>query len=127
MSSAPKAKFVSHLEVTDSKPPWHILRIPKAKVASFDFKGSLRRVVCSLNGTETFNCALFASKGDYFLTLSKKLCDKLSLNVGDKVTIELAKDESKYGMPMPEEFAEVLRQDKEGQRLFSALSLAISG
>jgi len=122
MLSVPKAKFVSVLEVTDSTPPWHILRVPKAKVASFEFKGNLRRVVCCLNGTESFNCALFPSKGNYFLTLGKILRDKLSLNVGDKVTIELAKDESKYGIPMPAEFAEALRQDKEGQRLFDALS-----
>ena len=122
MPTAPKAKFVSVLEVTDSKPPWHILRVPKAKVEKFGFKRNLRRVICSLNGTEPFNCALFPSKGDYFITLNKKLRDKLQLNVGDDVTIELRKDESKYGMPVPDEFAEVLRQDPEGERLFNKLS-----
>src|SRR5262249_12484283 len=88
----------------------------------FGFKENLRRVVCSLNGTEPYQCSLFPSKGDYFLTLSKKLREKLRIEVGDTVTVELAKDHSKYGMPMPEEFAEVLRQDPEGERLFNALS-----
>jgi hypothetical protein len=115
-------KFKSKLEITDSDPPWHILRVPKESVASFGFKGNLRRVVCTLNHTETFNCALFPSKGNYFLTLNKKLRDKLRIQVGDPVAIELVKDESKYGMSMPEEFAEVLRQDPEGTRLFNALS-----
>lgn len=115
-------RFKSNLEITDSDPPWYILRVPKEKVANFGFKGNLRRVVCTLNGTEIFNCALFPSKGDYFITLNKKLRDKLGLEIGRSVTIELAKDESKFGMPMPEEFAEVLRQDKEGERLFNALS-----
>jgi len=115
-------RFRSKLEVTDSTPPWHILRVPKAKVASFDFKGNLRRVVCALNGTEPFNCALFPSKGEYFITVNKKLRDKLDLEVGTPVTIELIKDESKYGMPMPAEFTEVLRQDADGNRLFEALS-----
>lgn len=115
-------KFESNLEVTDSKPSLHILRFPKIKVADFGFKGNLRRVVCSLNGTETFNCSLFPAKNDYFITLSKKLRDGLGLNIGDLVTVELEKDESKYGMPMPEEFAEVLRQDPEGDRLFNELS-----
>ena len=118
----PSAKLKSKLEITGSDPPWHVLRIPKKKVEHFGFRGNLRRVVCTLNGTETFNCSLFPSKGDYFITLSKKLRDKLGLNVGDTATIELEKDESKYGMPMPEEFEEVLRQDDDGRRLFAALS-----
>ena len=116
------AKFKSNLERTDSDPPWHILRVPKKKVEHFGFKGNLRRVVCTLNGSETFNCSLFPSKGDYFITLNKKLRDKLDLDVGDPVTIELSKDESKYGMPMPPEFEEVLRQDPQGKGLFDALS-----
>ena len=114
--------FTSKVEITDSDPPWHILRVPKSKVADFGFKGNLRRVICSLNGTASFQCSLFPSKGNYFLTLGKKLREKLKVDVGDKVTIELAKDESKYGMPMPKEFAEVLRQDPDGKRLFDALS-----
>jgi len=115
-------KFRSKLEVTDSKPPWHIVRVPKTKVASFGFKGNLRRVVCTLNGAETFNCALFPSKGDYFITLNKLLREKLGLSVGKAVTVELVKDESRYGMPVPAEFAEVVRQDPEGKRLFESLS-----
>ena len=122
MPPARSAKLVSVLEVTDSTPPWHILRFPKTKVASFGFKGNLRRVVCTLNGAETFNCSLFPAKDDYFITLGKQLRNKLKLKIGDKVTIEIAKDESKYGMPMPPEFAEVLRQDPKGRRLFDALS-----
>ncbi|MEQ1763665.1 MAG: YdeI/OmpD-associated family protein [Pyrinomonadaceae bacterium] len=115
-------RFRSRLEVTDSSPPWHILRVPKAKVADFGFKGNLRRVICTLNETETFNCSLFPSKGDYFITLSKRLRDKLGLEIGTSVTMELSRDESQFGMPMPEEFAEVMRQDGEGERLFKALS-----
>ena len=122
MRTMSSVKFKSKLEVTDSTPPWHILRVPKAKVASFVFKGNLRRVVCTLNGTETFNCALFPSKGDYFITLSKERRKMFGLEVGDTITIELKKDESKFGMPMPEEFAEVLRQDPEGEKLFNELS-----
>ncbi|HQZ95751.1 MAG TPA: YdeI/OmpD-associated family protein [Pyrinomonadaceae bacterium] len=122
MDTVPHAKFESHVEITDSDPPWHILRVEKALVADFGFNGNLRRVMCSLNGGEPFNCSLFPSKGDYFLTLSKQLRKTLGVDIGDTVTVELSKDTSKYGMPMPEEFAEVLRQDAEGERLFNALS-----
>jgi bifunctional DNA-binding transcriptional regulator/antitoxin component of YhaV-PrlF toxin-antitoxin module len=118
----PIVKLKSKLEVTNSDPPWHILRFPKKKVEHFGFKGNIRRVVCTLNGVETFNCSLFPAKDDYFITLNKKLRERLGLAVGDAATLEIAKDESKYGMPMPKEFAEVLRQDAEGKRLFDALS-----
>ena len=122
MKTGDSVKVGSTLEVTDGTTVLHILRLPKAKVAHFGFKGNLRRVICSLNGTAPFNCSLFPSKGDYFITLSKQLRQKLGVEVGDLVTIELSKDESKYGMPMPEEFAEVLRQDQDGERLFNELS-----
>ena len=120
-SATEPVKFESMVEVTDSMPPWHIVRIPKILVADFGFKGNLRRVICTLAGTETFNCSLFPSKGDYFITLSKQLRQKLGVDVGDAISVELAKDESKFGMPVPEEFVEVLRQDPEGERLFNAL------
>jgi hypothetical protein len=122
MTAVPCVKIKTRLEITDSQPPWYILRVPKTKVASFGFKGNLRRVVCTLNGSETFNCSLFPSKGDYFLTVNKKLRDKFDLAIGDQVTVELRKDESQFGMPMPDEFAEVLRQDPDGEKLFNALS-----
>ena len=122
MAAPLRVKFRSKLEVTETSPPLHILRFPKTRVADFDFKGNLRRVLCTLNEVETFNCSLFPSKGDYFITINKKLRDKLDLALGKLVTVELAKDESQFGMPMPEEFAEVIRQDEEGERLFSALS-----
>jgi len=122
MNTQTSVKLEATLEITDGASVWHLLRVPKKAVAPFGFKGNLRRVVCTLNGVETFNCSLFRSQGNYFITLNKKLRDKLGLEVGDIVTVELKKDESKYGMPMPEEFAEVLRQDPEGDRLFNELS-----
>jgi bifunctional DNA-binding transcriptional regulator/antitoxin component of YhaV-PrlF toxin-antitoxin module len=121
MHSNPSVKLRSYVELTESDPPWHILRLPKSRLRNFGFKGNLRRVVCTLNGTETFHCSLFPSRGDYFITLNKELRRRLGLDPGDAVVVELAKDDSKFGMPMPPEFAEVLRQDPDGKRLFNAL------
>ncbi|MEZ4892245.1 MAG: YdeI/OmpD-associated family protein [Saprospiraceae bacterium] len=36
--------------------------------------------------------------------------------------VSLKKDTSEYGLPMPEEMAEVLAQDDEGDKLFHALT-----
>ena len=117
MAAVPRVKLRSKLETTDSDPPWHILRVPKAKVASFAFKGNLRRVVCTLNGAETFNCALFPSRGDYFITLGKKLREKLRLQVGDTVTVDLEKDTSQFGMPMPKMIPATSKVIRSSQRV----------
>jgi hypothetical protein len=122
MKTIAAANIDATLEITEGTSVWHILRVPRLSVAHFEFKGNIRRVICTLNGVETFNCSLFPSKGNYFITLNKKLRDRLGLNVGDRVRMELAKDESKYGMPMPDEFAEVMSQDPAGKRLFDAMS-----
>lgn len=116
------AKFTSELITSDSTPIYHYLRFPKELVKHFEFKGNLRRVVCTLNGNETFQCALFPSKESYLIALNKKIRDKLGLSVGDIVKIKLEKDESKYGFPMPDEFAEVLKQDPKGRAMFEALT-----
>jgi len=117
-----KIKIRSVVETTNSTPAWHIVRFPKSRVLSFKFEGNLRRVICSINGGEKMHCALFPAGDDYFVTLSKKLRDSLGLKTGDQVTLEIEKDESKYGMPVPKEFAEVLKQDPDGKKLFEALS-----
>ena len=58
----------------------------------------------------------------YVISVNRNLLKALRLSVGQKVTVGLRKDESQYGLPMPEEFAELLRQDKEGDRLIHALT-----
>src|SRR5262245_5276787 len=102
---------------------WRIFRIPKGAVEPLGLKGNSRRVVCSLNGCKPFQCALFpVKKGGYFITASKELRDKLKIEDGDTVRIELTKDTSKYGLPMSPEFREVLRQDAVGSKLFHAMT-----
>lgn len=82
-----------------------------------------RRVVCTINNSLSFQCALMP-KGDgtYFILLNKANLNKLKLQLGDTVDIQLKKDESEYGLPMPEEMAEVLYSDPEGDELFHALT-----
>ncbi|MFT6358644.1 MAG: bifunctional DNA-binding transcriptional regulator [Saprospiraceae bacterium] len=82
-----------------------------------------RRVVCRINDLKEFQCALM-SKGDgqYFINLNKKLRKKLDINIGEAVTVELRKDESEYGLPMPEEMQELLNLDDEGNHYFHQLT-----
>jgi bifunctional DNA-binding transcriptional regulator/antitoxin component of YhaV-PrlF toxin-antitoxin module len=79
--------------------------------------------VCAINGGHTFQCALLPwTKGGFCIVVNKKIRDKLGISHGDKVEVELVKDESKYGLPMPKELKEVLRQDREGNKLFHNLT-----
>ena len=123
MSDKPKPlRFKAELVTSDGTPVYHFLRFPKAKAKHFGFKGNLRRVICTLNGVETFNCVLYPRKNCYSIALNKKLRERLGISVGDTVDVYLERDESKYGYPMPTEFAEVLKQDPEGRELFEALT-----
>ena len=97
------------------------LSIDKVDVEAFIPKD--RRVLCTLNNSLEFNCALLPDgKGNYFINLNKEIREKLSLNIGDELIVSLVKDESKYGMPVPEVFEELLFQDPEGEELFNSLT-----
>ncbi len=84
--------------------------------------GGDRRVTCTINGKITIPCALMPRNGDFFILFNKEVRKKLGLRLGEKVNLQLEKDTSAYGMPMPEELAEMLAQDEQGHAHFHALS-----
>jgi hypothetical protein len=101
---------------------WHFLVIPKDAVDKFAFTGKSKRVICSIKGSEPFQCALMPWGGIFYIIVNKKRRTELGLELGQMVDVVLEKDESKYGMPMPDEFKEVLNQDPEGDKLFHSLT-----
>lgn len=58
----------------------------------------------------------------FFINVNKKTRDKLKVNSSSEINVQLTKDESKYGLPMPEELAELLKLDDEGNELFHSLT-----
>ena len=122
--TAKNARFTAVLTQSEHEFGWHFLKFDAQAVASLKFEDKKsRRVVCTLNGDHTFQCALLPwTKGGFCIVVNKKIRDKLGIVHGDKVKVELVKDESKYGLPMPKELKEVLRQDREGRKLFHALT-----
>lgn len=115
-------KFKTELTRSFPEMGWHYLVIEKKIVEKFPTDGKTRRVVCSINGGEQFQCALMPWGEFYYIIVNKKRRDELGIEAGDEVNVELVEDKSKYGMPMPEEFREVLDQDTEGDKLFHALT-----
>lgn len=105
-----------------SKTGWYFLDVLPEIAKRFETDPKTRRVVCTLNDAHTFQCALSPNKGVFTIGVNTAIRKKLNLNHGDTVSITLEPDTSKYGAPMPDDFAEVLRQDDEGSRLFHALT-----
>jgi hypothetical protein len=115
-------KFKAELMKSPFESGWHFLFIEAKHGAKFEKQHGSRRVVCTINGSLSFQCALQPWDGNYTIIVNKAKREKLGIVAGDKVTVELAKDGSKYGLPMPAELKEVLKQDREGDKLFHKLT-----
>ena len=96
--------------------------VPREVAEKFEVKSGTRRVVCTANNKLTFQSAVLPNGKGFYIGTNKSIRDTLGIEAGDKVRLELAKDESKYGCPMPEEFQEVLNQDPEGDKFFHSLT-----
>ncbi|MDX5348661.1 MAG: YdeI/OmpD-associated family protein [Hymenobacteraceae bacterium] len=80
------------------------------------------RLLCTINEQLTFQCGLVAlGNGSAYITINNQRMKKMKLRQGDEVQVKLEKDESKYGMEVPEELEELLKQDAEGLRRFELL------
>ncbi len=117
-----KIKFEAVLDKFSPESGWHFIGVSREIADSFQFQKGSRRVVCTLNGTETFPCALMPYNDAFFMMVNKKIRTRLGIAPGDIISVELVKDESKYGLPMPEELQEVLNQDPEGDKYFQSLT-----
>ncbi len=115
-------KFKTELVQATTGSGWHFLLVKGEIVAKLGFEGKFKRIVCTMNGGEGFQCALLPWGELFYIIVNKKKRDAIGIVAGDIIDVSLEKDESKYGLPMPEEFAEVLKQDPEGDKLFHGLS-----
>lgn len=115
-------EFTAHLDKFNSNLWGYHISVPEVVAKSFLDEGQ-KRVVCRLNDQVEFQCALMPrGDGSWFINLNKKIRDTLGLKLGESVQVSLSKDESTYGLPMPEEFEAVLQSDEEGNQLFHALT-----
>ncbi|MBA2378427.1 MAG: DUF1905 domain-containing protein [Blastocatellia bacterium] len=116
------AKFKAKLEKFSPESGWHYITVSAAAAGKFRFEEGSRRVVCRLEGRETLQCALMPYHDAFFIMVNKGIRTRLGIEPGDTLSVEIWKDESKYGLPMPEEFREILDQDPEGDELFHGLT-----
>ena len=118
----PVMEFTARIENFNTRLWSYHIKVPAHIFKTFKDKG-VKRVVCTLNDVLDFQCAIMPAGDDvYFININKKIRDQLGLKEGSKVTVQLAPDESEFGLPFPEELKAVLEDDKEGQKLFDQLT-----
>ncbi len=98
------------------------LKVPEGIIKGIK-KEKMNRFMCSLNNGKHFHASLMpAGEGVYFIKINKELRQKHKIKLGDVVSVNIKKDESKYGIPLPEEMEELLSHDPEGDRFFHQLT-----
>ncbi len=98
------------------------VRVPAAAVAAMN-AGTSRRIRCSVEGLPERQCALLPiGKGTMVIAINATLRAKLGCQFGDRIRLTIRRDASNYGLPMPEELEELLRQDKRANALFHSLT-----
>jgi hypothetical protein len=115
-------QFSSRIEESGNNLWGFHFQVPEL-IAKSLIQGDDRRVVCLLESKIEYQCAMIPKgDGSFIIMVNKKTRDKLGLKPGSPVQVQLHKDESQYGLPIPEELEEVLRQDETGNRIFHALT-----
>lgn len=100
---------------------YHII-IP-ADIVSTLKKENVKRFIVLLGDSSEFHAGMISNgKGDYFIIINQSLRTKYNLSAGDSIEVVLSKDTSDYGMPLPEEMAELFAQDPVGDKYFHALT-----
>lgn len=115
--------FTSHLEESNNRLWGQHFIVPSPIVAALSEGSEDKRVVCNINGVEEYQCAMLPKgSGVYIILVNKARVKKLNLKLGDQLQVSLHKDESEYGLPVPEEFTEVLAQDPAAKAFWEKLT-----
>jgi hypothetical protein len=82
-----------------------------------------KRVVCTINKEISYQCGII-SAGDlgYFININAAIRKQAKIAWHDEVSLTLRSDTSKYGLPVPEIFKELLQQDVEFNGVFHKLT-----
>ena len=95
-----------------------IIIIPDAIYKKMILLAPKKRIICTLNNSYTFHCAMIAKNPFHYIMLSKEKIKELKLNINNEISVEIIADKSEYGIDISEEFQEVLDSDETGKILF---------
>ena len=81
------------------------------------------RMVCTLNNTVEFHCAIRPKGGGlFYINVAATHHAKAKLTLGQKIAVTVRPDQSEYGRQMPKELKELMEQDANGNKLFHELT-----
>ena len=115
-------EFVSVATIFPDSPLWGWHFTVPEEIASKFIDGTDRRVICRINEKLTINAALMPNKNFWFVMLNQKNIKTLGVQPETPIRIVMQKDQSEFGMPVPEEFREVLDQDPQAEKYFMSLT-----
>ena len=81
-----------------------------------------KRIICTINNSHTFHCAMIPKKPFHYIMLNKDRIKVLKINTDDEISVEIVPDMSEFGMEICEELQEVLASDFDGNLLFQKLT-----
>ncbi|MBC6995314.1 YdeI/OmpD-associated family protein [Neolewinella lacunae] len=101
-----------------------VFPVPRSSVATLlEREHNATRVLVKVNGRGNLSAGLMPDgKGDFFITVSKEVRRKFDLEEGQAVVLQISPDDSEYGMPLPEEVAELWAMDEEAYTVFHTLT-----
>ncbi len=99
----------------------YYVAIPKV-IGDKLIEGEDRRMICTIANGKPIHSALMPKGDVYSIYVKKDFMKKNGLYEGQEVDVDLEKDCSEYGIPMPESFQVLLDQDTEGSLLFHSLT-----
>lgn len=99
----------------------HHYYVPEDIVRSLK-EHKIKRFLVSINDHANFSAGLI-SGGDqrYFIKVNQTQRKKMNLQEGVAASIDITKDDSPYGMPLPDEFAALWKIDQEAYDRFHQL------
>lgn len=102
---------------------WHIhIPIPAEIFQKMLMASPNKRIICTLNDSYTFHCAMMPKGFFHYILLNAEICKKLHLKANDTILVEILADKTKYGINISEEMLAVLESDDIGKMLFEKLS-----
>lgn len=114
-------RFNSVVENFNTKLWGHHFLVPD-HIAEKYIEGDNRRIVCVINDGPKIQAALMPSKEGWYILLNKKIREELGIDDKSKISVEIEKDHSEFGMEVPEEFTEVMGQEELAWERFQKLS-----
>lgn len=121
MASVKSPQFTTYLTPPPQQGMFHYphMDIPEEIAAPLLGESNKVRVIMHFSNGVSIHRALKRNKnGETLITLGKSTLKQAKIDPQQAITLFLEIDNTEFGFEVPEEFAEVLRQDPEGEKAF---------